>query len=150
MTTNDAHVYDSPEGWVADHIQRYVETNGEEGHHWNGVPTLLLTTKGRKSGKLRRTALIYGRSGSSYVVVASKGGDENHPSWYLNLSENPEVAVQVGADDFVAMARTADESEKPELWRLMCQIWPSYEEYQSKTDRPIPLVLLDPVQSGAS
>jgi deazaflavin-dependent oxidoreductase (nitroreductase family) len=145
MTTNDAHVYDSPEGWVADHIQRYVETNGEEGHDWNGVPTLLLTTKGRKSGKLRRTALIYGQSGSSYVVVASKGGDEKHPAWYLNLTENPEVAVQVGAQDFVATARTADEAEKPELWRLMCQIWPAYEEYQTKTDRPIPVVVLDPV-----
>jgi deazaflavin-dependent oxidoreductase (nitroreductase family) len=150
MTTNDPHVYDSPEGWVADHVQRYVETNGEEGHDWNGVPTLLLTTKGRKSGKLRRTALIYGRSGSSYLVVASQGGAENHPAWYLNLSENPEVAIQVGADDFVAMARTADESEKPELWQLMCQIWPSYAEYQTKTDRPIPVVVLDPVQPGAS
>ena len=147
MTTNDAHVYDSPEGWVSEHIQRYVETNGEEGHDWNGVPTLLLTTKGRKTGKLRRTALIYGKSGSSYVVVASKGGDESHPAWYLNLRDNPEVAVQVGADDFVAMARTADESEKPELWRMMCQIWPAYDEYQTKTDRPIPVVVLDPVNS---
>ena len=150
MTTNDAHVYDSPVDWVSEHIQRYVETNGEEGHSWNGVPTLLLTTKGRKTGKLRRTALIYGRSGSSYVVVASKGGDENHPFWYLNLTENPEVAVRVGAEDFVAIARTADESEKPELWRTMTQIWPAYEEYQSKTDRPIPLVVLDPVQPEAS
>ena len=145
MTTNDAHVYDSPEGWVADHVQRYVETNGEEGHDWNGVPTLLLTTKGRKTGKLRRTALIYGKYGSSYVVVASKGGDENHPAWYLNLAENPEVAVQVGSEDFVALARTADDTEKPELWQLMCQIWPAYEEYQTKTDRPIPIVVLERV-----
>jgi deazaflavin-dependent oxidoreductase (nitroreductase family) len=150
MTTNDAHVYDSPEGWVSDHIQRYVETGGEEGHDWNGVPTLLLTTKGRKSGKLRRTALIYGQSGDSYVVVASKGGDANHPAWYLNLTENPEVAVQVGADDFVATARTADESEKPALWQLMCGIWPAYEEYQTKTDRPIPVVVLDPVPAAES
>jgi deazaflavin-dependent oxidoreductase (nitroreductase family) len=149
MTTNDAHVYDSPESWVADHIQRYVETGGQEGHDWHGVPTLLLTTKGRKSGKLRRTALIYGKSGSSYVVVASKGGDESHPSWYLNLTENPEVAVQVGAEDFVAMARTADESDKPELWQLMSQIWPAYEDYQSKTDRPIPVVVLDPVEPAS-
>lgn len=150
MTTNDAHVYDSPEGWVSDHIQRYVETGGQEGHVWNGVPTLLLTTKGRKSGKLRRTALIYGKSGSSYVVVASKGGDPNHPAWYLNLAENPEVAVQVGPEDFVATARTADESEKPALWELMCGIWPAYQEYQTKTDRPIPVVVLDPVPAGGS
>jgi deazaflavin-dependent oxidoreductase (nitroreductase family) len=150
MTTDDAHVYDSPEGWVSEHIQRYVETDGQEGHDWNGVPTLLLTTKGRKSGKLRRTALIYGKSGSSYLVVASSGGAEKHPAWYLNLTENPEVAVQVGAEDFVATARTADESEKPELWRLMSQIWPSYQDYQKKTDRPIPVVVLDPVRAGAS
>jgi deazaflavin-dependent oxidoreductase (nitroreductase family) len=150
MTTNDAHVYDSPVDWVSEHIQRYVETNGEEGHEWHGVPTLLLTTKGRKTGKLRRTALIYGRSGSSYVVVASKGGDEHHPAWYLNLTENPEVAVRVGPEDFVAVARTADASEKPELWQTMTQIWPAYEEYQSKTDRPIPLVVLDPVPPAAS
>jgi len=148
MTTNDAHVHDSPEGWVADHIQRYVESGGQEGHIWNGVPTLLLTTTGRKSGKLRRTALIYGTSGSSYVVVASKGGDQKHPAWYLNLADNPQVAVQVGTEDFVATARTADESEKPELWELMCQIWPAYRDYQTKTDRPIPVVVLDPVDSG--
>jgi deazaflavin-dependent oxidoreductase (nitroreductase family) len=150
MTTNDAHVHDSPEGWVSDHIQRYVETDGEEGHDWNGVPTLLLTTKGRKSGKLRRTALIYGKVGSSYVVVASKGGAEDHPAWYLNLSENPEVAVQVGPDDFTAIARTADDNEKPELWRTMAEIWPAYDEYQTKTDRPIPVVVLDPLQDGSA
>jgi deazaflavin-dependent oxidoreductase (nitroreductase family) len=145
MTTNDAHVHDSPEGWVSEHIQRYVETDGEQGHDWNGVPTLLLTTKGRKSGKLRRTALIYGKAGSSYLVVASKGGAENHPAWYLNLTENPEVAVQVGADDFTAIARTASQDEKPELWRTMAEIWPDYDEYQTKTDRPIPVVVLDPI-----
>jgi deazaflavin-dependent oxidoreductase (nitroreductase family) len=150
MTTNDAHVYDSPEGWVSDHIQRYVETDGQEGHVWNGVPTLLLTTKGRKSGKLRRTALIYGKTGSSYIVVASKGGDANHPAWYLNLTENPEVAVQVGPEDVVATARTADESEKQALWDQMCQIWPAYQEYQTKTDRPIPVVVLDPVPAEGS
>ncbi len=146
MTTNDAHVYDSPESWVSEHIQTYVETDGEQGHEWNGVPTLLLTTKGRKSGKLRRTALIYGRTGSSYVVVASQGGADNHPAWYLNLTANPEVAVQVGADDFTAMARTADDSQKPELWRLMTEIWPAYDEYQTKTERQIPLVVLEPIQ----
>lgn len=145
MTTNDAHVYNSPEGWVAEHTQRYVATDGQDGQEWHGAQTLLLTTKGRKSGKLRRTPLIYGKSGSSYVVVASAGGDEKHPAWYLNLAENPEVALQVGAEDLVAIARTADDAEKPELWQMMCQIWPAYEEYQAKTDRPLPVVVLDPV-----
>ena len=141
-------VHDSPQSWVSEHIQKYVETDGAEGHIWNGVPTLLLTTKGRKSGELRRTALIYGKHGSSYLIVASQGGAPSHPAWYLNLSENPEVQVQVGADKFVAQARTASEQEKPELWAEMVKIWPAYEEYQTKTDRPIPVVVLDPVESS--
>jgi deazaflavin-dependent oxidoreductase (nitroreductase family) len=137
-------VHDSPSGWVNDHIQQYVSSDGAEGHLWNGVPTLLLTTKGRKTGELRRTALIYGRHGSSYLVVASQGGAPSHPAWYLNLEANPEVQVQVGAEKFIARARTASEQEKPELWRTMTGIWPAYDEYQTKTDRPIPVVVLDP------
>ena len=109
-------VHDSPTGWVADHIKSYVESDGEQGHVWNGVPTLLLTTKGRKSGELRRTALIYGEHDGTYLLVASQGGADKHPAWYLNLEANPEVHVQVGADRFSARARTATEQEKPELW----------------------------------
>jgi deazaflavin-dependent oxidoreductase (nitroreductase family) len=141
-------VHDSPESWVSEHIQKYVETDGAEGHIWNGVPTLLLTTKGRKSGALRRTALIYGKHGSSYLIVASQGGAPSHPAWYLNLTEHPEVQVQVGADKFAAHARTASEQEKPELWAEMIKIWPAYDEYQTKTDRPIPVVVLDPVEGS--
>lgn len=137
-------VHDSPSSWVNDHIQQYVASDGAEGHIWNGVPTLLLTTQGRKTGELRRTALIYGQHGSSYLIVASQGGAPNHPAWYLNLEANPEVQVQVGPDKFTARARTATEQEKPELWRIMTGIWPAYDEYQTKTDRPIPVVILDP------
>ncbi|MFL6161734.1 MAG: nitroreductase family deazaflavin-dependent oxidoreductase [Jatrophihabitantaceae bacterium] len=138
-------VHDSPSSWVAEHIQKYVETDGAEGHIWNGVPTLLLTTKGRKSGELRRTALIYGKHGSSYLVVASRGGSDAPPAWYLNLSANPEVQVQIGPEVLTARARTATEEEKPELWGRMAEIWPAYDEYQTKTQRPIPVVVLDPV-----
>ena len=137
-------VHDSPSSWVAEHIQKYLETDGEQGHIWNGVPTLLLTTKGRKTGELRRTALIYGKHGSSYLVVASKGGADDAPAWYLNLSANPEVQVQIGPEVFTAQARTATEDEKPELWSKMADIWPAYDEYQTKTQRPIPVVVLDP------
>jgi deazaflavin-dependent oxidoreductase (nitroreductase family) len=137
-------VHDSPTGWVADHIKHYVETDGEQGHLWRGVPTLLLTTEGRKSGQLRRTALIYGKHGSSYLLVASQGGADTHPAWYLNLTANPEVELQVGAEKFTARARTATEQEKPELWAAMTAIWPAYDEYQTKTERPIPVVVLDP------
>jgi len=137
-------IHDSPSSWVKDHIDQYVRSNGAEGHYSNGVPYLLITTKGRKTGKLRRTALIYGQHGSSYLVVASQGGAPTHPAWYLNLEANPEVQLQVGPDTFTAHARTATEQEKPELWRTMTGIWPDYDEYQTLTDRPIPVVVLDP------
>jgi deazaflavin-dependent oxidoreductase (nitroreductase family) len=141
--TSQEEVFDSPKGWVARHIQRYVETDGRKGHRWSGVHTLLLTTRGRKTGKLRRTALIYGRDGDRYLVVASNGGAKRHPSWYLNLADNPEVEVQVGAERFAARALTASPEERSELWRLMASIWPEYNRYQAKTDRDIPLVVLE-------
>ncbi len=127
-----------------EHVKRYIETDGEEGHDWrNGVPVLILTTTGRRSGEARPTPLIYGRAGDDYVVVASKGGAPEPPAWYLNLSDDPEVQVQVKADRFTARARTATAEEKPELWQRMAGIWPDYDAYQSKTDRDIPVVVLE-------
>jgi deazaflavin-dependent oxidoreductase (nitroreductase family) len=137
-----AEVFDSPTGWVNQHIQEYIETDGEKGHNWQGTTTLLLTTQGRKSGKWRRTALIYGNDGDDYVVVASRGGHDDHPAWYLNLESNPEVRVQVGADKFTAQARTATPEEKARLWPIMLEKWPAYDDYQQKTDRDIPVVIL--------
>ena len=93
--TIDQEPIDSPQGWVADHVKRYIETNGEDGHLWRGAPTLILTTLGRRSGKPRRLALIYGTDGDRYIVVASKGGAAKHPEWYLNLRDNPEVAQAI-------------------------------------------------------
>jgi deazaflavin-dependent oxidoreductase (nitroreductase family) len=113
MTLPPEQVFDSPRGWVARHVRRYVETDGRSGHRWSGVNSLLLTTRGRKSGRLRRTALIYGRDGDRFLVVASQGGARKHPSWYLNLVDNPEVHVQVAAEKFPARARAATAKEKP-------------------------------------
>jgi deazaflavin-dependent oxidoreductase (nitroreductase family) len=143
--TSREEVFDSPKGWVAQHVRRYVETGGRSGHRWRGVHTLLLTTRGRRSGKLRRTALIYGRDGDSYLVVASRGGADSHPAWYLNLAENPRVELQVGADRFAARARTATGEEKPRLWRIMASIWPDYDRYQASTTRDIPVVVVERV-----
>ena len=143
MRANE-EVVDSPKGWVAAHIKDYVETGGQKGHLWKGVPTLLLTTRGRKTGKRRRTALIYGQDGDSYVVVASLGGSANHPMWYLNLTADPEVDLQVGPDLIAGRARTANEEEKRRLWPLMAKIWPDYDKYQMKTRRKIPVVIIDP------
>jgi deazaflavin-dependent oxidoreductase (nitroreductase family) len=127
-----------------EHVKRYIETDGEEGHDWrNGAPVLLITTTGRRSGEPRTTPLIYGRHGDDYLIVASKGGAPEPPAWYRNLSENPEVQLQVKADRFPARARTATADEKPELWRTMTEIWPAYDEYQTKSDRDIPVVVLE-------
>ena len=136
---------DSPTRWVAKHVREYLETDGRKGHRWNGVDTLLLTTRGRTTGKLRRTALIYRRDGDRYVVVASNGGSKDHPNWYLNLDADPNVSVQVGDERFDATARTATARQRPRLWREMVSIWPDYERYQTRTDRDIPVVILEPV-----
>jgi deazaflavin-dependent oxidoreductase (nitroreductase family) len=136
-------VLDSPTGWVARHVRRYVETDGRSGHKWHGGETLLLTTRGRKSGKLRRTALLYGQDGDRYLLVASNGGARNHPSWYLNLAAQPEIELQVRAEKFAARARTATAEEKPRLWRLMASIWPDYDRYQKRTSRDIPVVIVE-------
>ncbi|MGZ8623913.1 MAG: nitroreductase family deazaflavin-dependent oxidoreductase [Actinomycetota bacterium] len=141
--TSDEEVFDSPTGWVARHVRRYLETDGKKGHRWSGADTLLLTTRGRRSGKLRRTALIYGRDGDRHLVVASNGGAKKHPSWYANLLEHPEVRVQVAADRFLAEARAATAEEKPRLWKIMTSIWPEYDRYQARTARDIPVVILE-------
>lgn len=141
----EAKIYDSPTGWVRKHIEAYVESDGQQAHQWGGLPTLLLTTRGRKSGKLRRTALIYGRAGENYLLVASNGGAPNDPFWYLNLVENPEVEIQVGADKIKARARNATPNEKPPLWQVMSTIFAQYDTYQAKASREIPLVVLEPI-----
>jgi len=126
-----------------EHVDRYRATDGAEGHDWNGTQTLLLTTKGRRSGEPRTTPLIYGRDGDAFVIVASKGGTDEQPAWYLNLAEEPQVEVQVKGDRFQATARTAGTDEKPKLWETMVAHWPAYDEYQERTSREIPVVVLD-------
>ncbi len=138
-------VHDSPTGWVNQHIKSYVESDGKQGHRWHGVDTLLLTTRGRKTGKLRRSALIYGQDGDSYVIVASKGGSEDHPAWYLNLVADPDVEVQIEAETFAARASTAGGPRRERLWRMMAEIWPDYVKYQRRTERQIPVIVLERV-----
>jgi len=138
-------VSDSPIEWVRRHVRGYVESGGTKGHRWHGVHTLLLTTRGRRSGTFHRTALIYGRDGGRYLVVASNGGARHHPSWYLNLVADPDVRLQVGPEELVARARTATARQKPRLWRLMAEIWPDYDGYQARAKRDIPVVILEPV-----
>ncbi len=126
-----------------EHVDRYRETDGKEGHDWNGTICLILTTTGRKTGEKRDSALIYQPWGDAYLVVASKGGAPDSPLWYHNLSADPAVEVQVWGERFAATARTATAQEKPEMWKTMTATWPQYDEYQTKTDREIPVVVLE-------
>jgi deazaflavin-dependent oxidoreductase (nitroreductase family) len=126
------------------HVERYQATDGEEGHSWrNGTTILLLTTTGRKSGKSYTTPLIYALDGLNPVVVASQGGSPTHPDWYLNLVTNPDVGVQIKGEKFSARPRDAEGEERERLWKLMNSVWPDYEAYQRKTDREIPVVVLE-------
>ncbi|MGW6055030.1 nitroreductase family deazaflavin-dependent oxidoreductase [Streptomyces sp. NPDC055189] len=128
-----------------EHVKRYVETDGEEGHDWQGTTVLILTTTGRKSGEQRSTPLIYRPHGDAVLVVASNGGADTPPLWFRNLEADPEVQVQIKGDRFTARARTATADEKPGMWRTMAATWPAYDEYQTKTDRSIPVVVLERV-----
>ncbi|MFI6322380.1 nitroreductase family deazaflavin-dependent oxidoreductase [Nonomuraea sp. NPDC050556] len=139
---SNEEIVDSPTGWVAKHVQQYIESDGAQGHQYHGAPALLLTTRGRKSGLLRRTALYYGQDGDDYLVVGSQGGADAHPLWYLNLDADPNVQVQVEADRFDATARTATPEEKARLWPIMVKVFKTYDSYQKKTSRDIPVVIL--------
>lgn len=128
--------------WAVDHMNRYLSTDGEDGHMWRGVPTLLLTTTGRSSGEPRMLPLIYGKDGEDHIIVASKGGHSEHPAWYLNLAAASDVMVQVAADKFAATAEVVEGEDRTRIWDMMAEIWPPYIEYQQKTDRFIPVVRL--------
>ncbi|WP_374772486.1 nitroreductase family deazaflavin-dependent oxidoreductase [Streptomyces sp. NBC_01310] len=134
-----------PGSWQLDHVKQYVASNGSEGQYWNGTQTLLLTTVGRVSGKAVRTPLIYGEADGRYLVVASKGGDPEHPLWFRNLTAHPEVRIQVGARILQGTTRTANAEERAAYWPLMVKHWPAYDEYQAKTDREIPIVVIEPI-----
>lgn len=127
-----------------EHVRRYRETNGEVGYEWNGATILLLTTTGRKSGQKRTSALIFDRDGDDFLLVASKGGAPDHPLWYLNLTANPEVEIQVKDKVMKGKARTASPDEKPRLWKIMTRNWPNYDVYTTRTSRDIPLVVITP------
>ncbi|WP_243640261.1 nitroreductase family deazaflavin-dependent oxidoreductase [Micromonospora sp. MW-13] len=137
-------VRNSPLPDVQNHVQRYLATDGADGHDYYGFPTLLLTTRGRRTGRQIRTPLIYGRDGDRIVLIASNGASPKNPHWYQNLVADPEVRVQVRADRFVATGRIATAEERPRLWELMAKIFPKYDEYATETTRDIPVVVLEP------
>ncbi len=127
----------------AEHVRAYRETGGERGYHWRGTTILLLTTIGRSSGEPRTTPLIHRVDDGRYIVIASKGGAPEHPDWFRNLSENPQIEIQVKDERFPVAATVAEGEERERLWRLMTEVWPDYDEYARKTDRRIPVVVLE-------
>jgi deazaflavin-dependent oxidoreductase (nitroreductase family) len=126
-----------------EHIAKYRETNGEIGYMWNGATALLLTTKGRKSGEARTIAIIFKQVGDRYAIIASKGGSPTHPAWYLNILDDPHVTLQIKSEKFDGIARTAEGAERDELWAASLTQWPNYDVYQSRTDRKIPVVVVE-------
>jgi F420H(2)-dependent quinone reductase len=135
-----------PSPWepIAEHVERYLATDGEDGGVWMGAPCIILSTTGARSGKLRRTPLIRVRNGDSYLVVASMGGAPQHPQWFHNVVAHPEVTIQDLAEVHELRARVADATEKASLWPLAAAVWPDYDQYQADTDRDIPLVICEP------
>jgi deazaflavin-dependent oxidoreductase (nitroreductase family) len=140
--------------WIAEHIALYRK-DPEKAHLWDStpvggpgpLPTLLLTTKGRKSGAPRPLPLIYGEAGGSYVVIASKGGMPEHPLWFRNLEAQPLCDVQVASKKLKARARVAEGAERERLWQQMAKLYPPYDDYQKRAaGRRIPVVVLDPVK----
>jgi deazaflavin-dependent oxidoreductase (nitroreductase family) len=130
-----------------EHVEAYRRTDGAEGFEWrDGSHIILLTTIGHRSGEERTVPLIFGKHGDDYLIVASKGGADEPPSWYVNLEANPSVTVQDRGDVFKAVARTASDEEKKTLWPIMTKEWPAYDEYQTRTERPIPVVVLERVE----
>ncbi len=151
---SDAKLAPNLPQWMLDHANRYIASGGTEGHLYKisppgygdlTVPALLLTTVGRKSGEKYIFPLFYGKTGDSYIIVASKGGAPEHPGWYRNLVANPEVEIQVGTLKTKARARTVTGEERARLWEKAVEFWPPYADYAKKTDREIPVVVLDPL-----
>jgi deazaflavin-dependent oxidoreductase (nitroreductase family) len=137
MTENDDDLYG------AEHVRVYRETGGRRGYRWRGARVLLLTTRGRKSGEPRTTPLIHREDGDRWVLIASQGGAPEHPGWYHNLTADPEATIQVHDDVVPVRARTADGAERERLWSLMTEEWPAYDRYTERTDREIPVVVLE-------
>jgi proline iminopeptidase len=153
-TMTEAKLAPNLPDWMLEHANRYLASGGTDGHMYKvtlpqrgeiTAPALLLTTTGRKSGDKFIFPLFYGTEGGSYFVIASKGGAPQHPGWYRNILANPDVEVQVGTQKMNARARTTEGEERLRLWKKALEFWPPYADYQLKTEREIPVVVLDPV-----
>ncbi len=133
-----------------EHVRVYRETGGERGYRWRGTDILLLTTTGRRSHEARTSALIHRVDRDRWVVVASRGGAPEHPAWFKNLEADPQATIEVLADEIPVQASIAAGEERARLWALMTEVWPAYDEYQTRTDREIPVVVLERSPAAAA
>jgi deazaflavin-dependent oxidoreductase (nitroreductase family) len=144
VTRLDCEAMSSPDDdlFGPEHVRVYRETAGQRGYHWRGTTILLLTTRGRSSGEPRTMPLIHRTDGDRWVVVASKGGAPEHPSWFQNLEAEPDATIEVLGEEIPVRATVAEGEERERLWRAMREVWPAYDEYQQRTSRQIPVVIL--------
>jgi F420H(2)-dependent quinone reductase len=134
----------SPAEFVREQVRQYEESGGIRGGDLNGVPVVILWTKGRHSGTIRKSPLMRVEHDGKYAVVASKGGAPKHPVWYLNLRADPDVTLQDGPNVYDLRARVLEGAERAEWWPRATAVWPDYDNYQTRTDRQIPIVVLEP------
>lgn len=135
----------SPSNWAANQAEAYEASGGTKANTMRGVPVVILTTRGRRSGMLRKSPLMRVEHDGTYAVIASQGGAPDHPRWYLNLVEEPHVMLQDGPGPVDMLARVATGAERETWWRRATDVWPDYDTYQTKTDREIPVVVLEPL-----
>ncbi|MEO6082091.1 MAG: nitroreductase family deazaflavin-dependent oxidoreductase [Umezawaea sp.] len=141
---SDETVALSPTSWVQDQTKKILETGTTEGIRILGAPIVLMTLRGAKTGALRYTPVMRVEHEGRYAIVASKGGAAEHPTWYYNIKAHPEFPLQDGTVTKVYVAREVDGDERAEWWERAVAAFPSYGEYQTKTDRQIPVFVLDP------
>jgi len=134
----------SPWDWVNQTVEQYERTGGREANTLDGQPVVIVTTKGRRTGRLRKTPLMRVEHEGNYAIVASMGGAPKHPVWYLNILEHPHVQLQDGEHVQDYFARVVSDAEKERWWARAVEVWPAYDEYQAGTDREIPVVVLEP------
>ena len=134
----------SPEQWVRDQVERYEGSGGTEATTMRGVPVVVVTSLGAKSGKIRKNPLMRVEHDGRYALVASKGGAPKHPTWYFNLVAHPTVEVQDGPDRRDYTVRVLEGEERAAWWERAVAVWPDYADYQTKTDREIPVFVAEP------
>jgi deazaflavin-dependent oxidoreductase (nitroreductase family) len=140
----------SAAGWVREQVEKFEESNGQEANTLrdSGDPIVVITSVGAKSGVLRKNPVMRVERGGNYVAVASKGGAPDQPEWYYNFVANPEVELQDGSEKRTYHARVLEGTERAEWWEYAVQTWPTYASYQEKTEREIPVFLLEPTRSA--